>query len=52
MATQELDPEKKEARLQTLALRYSNGFRELLNWKLAEEMAKIAQDFYEEKVDA
>jgi len=47
MATQALDPEKKEARLQTLALRYFNGFRQLLNWKLAAEMAKVAQDFYE-----
>lgn len=42
-----LNPEKKEARLQTLALRYANAYGFLLIWKLAEGMAEIAQEFYE-----
>ena len=42
-----LDPEKKEARMLTLALRYLNGYECLLNWDLAQAMAKEAQEFYE-----
>lgn len=47
MSENSLNPEQKESRAQTLALRYFNGYRELLNWKLAEEMARTAQEFYE-----
>lgn len=47
MSENSLNAEHKESRLQTLALRYFNGYRELLNWKLAEGMAQMAQEFYE-----
>jgi len=48
MAERTLDPEKKESRMLTLAARYFNRYRTLLNWDLAQAMAKEAQDFYED----
>lgn len=43
----ELNPEHKESRMLTLALILYTGHRGLLNWDLAESMAKQAQEFYE-----